>query len=98
MILSYITMFMPLFAGALVFSVIRFRLYKRNICGTVAIIGIALIGNLEYYGFELESRITMIIVATMILLRAMTRPDNDTLFRYKKHDRRSMDELVSKHI
>jgi hypothetical protein len=87
MILEYVTAFTPLLSGALMSAVFTFRLYKRSICGTLVILGLFVSINLEYYGFELEYRVLILILAVSIMLNSMFRPDNAYWFKHKKNRR-----------
>jgi hypothetical protein len=77
--------FITIFLTGLVALLILFKIYKRSISTTIAIVTVAISMNLRLYGYCLYADIVLLPGMIILLVRGMIKPDNDSfVVRTKK--------------
>lgn len=81
---------MVLSGGFLALSML-FKIYKRSISTFSVFVAFAIVSNLLYYGYVELAMCALIISLVLLLLRAIMKDDNDTIFvkPYKGTEKRN---------
>lgn len=76
----FIYEFTPTFTLTLLALSFMFNIHHRSVSTFVIILVSAIVTNLDHYGYQEYSQLVIIISLAGLLIRAMTKPDNDRVF------------------
>jgi len=85
---TYLYDFIPFFVGGIVALLLLFRIYKRSVTTFVYIVSQTVVINLIIYGYIDEALIVMLLTMVILLVRAMTKSDNDKFFSKEVNQRK----------
>ena len=80
----------PFISAVLFLLMFQWKIWKRSISSFVAVSGLMLISNLMHFGYIDMGFIFILLTIVLLLLRAMTKPENDKLIysSYQGKERR----------